>query len=264
MDWIVVGNGRVGRALSAWQAKSGTSVRAPISHRGFAGFLRTLARQPRGGLLLAVPDDALPEVARRLAAARPDWSGWCVLHTSGARPAAVLHPLARRGAAVGAMHPMMTFTHAPPPPPLGIVFSLEGQAAACRAAGKLVAAWGGLPLPLSAAGKAAYHLAATLVGPGAVVNMAAAEMILKRAGFGRQRLRLAQRGLLRLLRTTAANLEAGPAHAWTGPWARGDSATLARQRRLLPTPALRRLYAGIEATVREQVSLKSARGSKQK
>lgn len=251
MDWIVLGKGRMGFALAVWLAESGRPPRAHISHSGFEGFLRRLPREMHSGLLLAIPDDALAPAARRLAAARPDWSAWSVLHTSGTQPASVLAPLARRGAHVACMHPMMTFIQGPPPPPQGIVFSLEGDAFACRAADKLIEAWGGLRLVLRPEAKAAYHLAATLVGPGAVVNMAAAEAILRRAGFGRDRLPIARRGLLRLLRSTADNLESGPVSAWTGPWARGDRATLARQRRLLPTPALRRLHAAVGAAAQE-------------
>ncbi|MGH9486257.1 MAG: DUF2520 domain-containing protein [Terriglobales bacterium] len=242
--WTVVGTGRVGTALARWLAQTGAAPLACIRHAGLASWLARLPQQAPAGVLLAVPDDALPELARRLAAAHRDWRGWCVLHTSGTRPAAVLAPLARRGAATASLHPMMTFAGRAVSP-TGVIFSIEGSAKACQAARRLVRRWGGQSLPLAPAAKASYHLAATLVGPGTVVNMAAAEALLRRSGFAGARLGLARAGLLRLLQATTANLASGPEAAWTGAWARGDRTTLALHRRQLPNRPLRHLYDGL-------------------
>lgn len=259
----------MGAALCAWLPAARYPVSAVVSRRlgpartqqrraqamhawRWDDFLLHLPALPPALVLLALPDDALAAAAGAMAAALPSARGWTVIHTSGARGAAVLAPLHRRGAAVGAMHPMMTFArpqlHRSPPSPAGVVFSLEGDAAACRRAAALVAAWRGLPLPLSAAAKTLYHLAATLVGPGTVVEMAVAEALLRQAGLSGRRLSHARAGLQTLLQATVSNLDPkappGPA-AWTGPWARGDAETVALHWRRLSAPAWRRLYAAL-------------------
>lgn len=256
MGWTIVGTGRLGSALRHWFADSGAPAEI-VPHAGVAAWRRRLPQSPPGSLLLAVPDDALAPLARQLAAARRDWRGWRILHTSGALDSSVLAPLRRGGAAAGSLHPMMTF----PPPgrraPVskGIVFSYEGDAAARRAAAGLIRRWQGLPLPLAPGLKTAYHLAATLVGPGAVVEMAAAETVLRRAGLRGPQLARARQGLRQLLAATATNLQQGLPAAWTGPWARGDRQTITRHRRQLPTPALRRLYHALLAAARADPEL---------
>ncbi len=198
------------------------------------------AYQPAGEIvLLAAPDDALPELAAALArrpGARDAWRGKVVLHCSGLLPAAVLQPLRRRGAAVGSLHPLMTFgARQPAPEPGGLVFAVEGQAAAVRAAERLIAAWGGTTLRLRAREKARYHLAAMWASPFVVADFAIAVAVLRRAGLRGRRLAVARRGLAALLAQTAANVGAAVrspggnlADAWTGPIARSDQKTVRR------------------------------------
>ncbi|HEY8056246.1 MAG TPA: Rossmann-like and DUF2520 domain-containing protein [Terriglobales bacterium] len=256
--WTIIGSGRLGSALRQWLGPIGVPATV-VRHAGVAAWRRGLRSAAPGGLLLAVPDDALAGLGRDLAAARPEWRGWRVLHTSGGLDSSVLAPLQRRGAAVGSLHPMMTFPRAgrPAPAPEGIVFSYEGDPGARRAAAALIRDWRGLPLPLAPGVKTAYHLAATLVGPGAVVEMAAAETVLRRAGLRGAQLARARQGLRRLLGATAANLEDGLLAAWTGPWARGDRQTVARHLRQVPTPELRRLYRALLASARADEDLSS-------
>jgi len=246
---IVIGAGRMGTALRRWLAEGQRPVRA-VRGRRVDDFRTRWEAMPPALMLLAIPDDALAPMAKRLAA-WGSWQGWRIVHTSGARPAAVLDPLRQAGGAVASMHPMMTFSPQSATLPDGIVFSLEGDKAAVQAAAKLVRAWRGVALRLSPAEKAAYHLAATLVGPGAVVQMAAAEAILRLAGLNPGQAKRARAGLVRLLGATAANLTAGTTvAAFTGPWARGDRGTMRLHRRWLKAgladSRLRHLYAALE------------------
>jgi len=239
----------MGTALRRWLDAAQLPVQA-VRGRQVDNFRARWQALPPGLMLLAIPDDALAPMAKRLAG-WGSWPGWRIVHTSGARPAAVLEPLRRAGAAVASMHPMMTFPPQSATPPEGIVFSLEGDKPAVQAAVQLVRRWRGVVLRLSPEEKAAYHLAATLVGPGAVVQMAAAEAILRLAGLNPRQVKRARAGLIRLLGATVANLTSGTtAAAFTGPWARGDRGTMRLHRRRLKSgiddPRLRQLYTALE------------------
>lgn len=237
---VIIGAGRLGRALAAWAPRGGYTLAAIVSRN--ARRARALARRlgasqglglgeemPAAELYwLAVPDDALETTARRLAQTRADWRGRVVLHSSGQRDSSVLRALGRRGAQTGSLHPMMSFAAGMAAEPERVLFNFEGAARARRAARALIRRWRGEWLELPAAAKPACHLAATLAAPGLVTLMAAAQWA---AGGGlpeRKRAAL-RRGLLTLMNQTARNLSrpgARPADAWTGPLARGDRETL--------------------------------------
>ncbi|HEY7855709.1 MAG TPA: Rossmann-like and DUF2520 domain-containing protein [Terriglobales bacterium] len=237
---VLVGHGRLGSAMAAWLRQPPTIVR----HRDWPRFLQHVGARRPALVIFAIPDDAIEPAGRELAAARADWRGSTVLHTSGAVPSTALAGLRRRGAVVAAMHPMMTFPPRQKPPSKGVLVTLEGDPAACRRAAALVRGWKAVPMVLTARQKAAYHLTATLVGPGAVAQFAAAERILKLSGLSPTQFALARNGLFQLLSATARNLQHGTAEAWTGPLARGDSATVARHWELLPA-SLRAFYASL-------------------
>jgi predicted short-subunit dehydrogenase-like oxidoreductase (DUF2520 family) len=255
MHWTVVGAGRAGSVVASWLAQSESAPPRLLDRRQFEAWLGQLSGEPPGGLILAVPDDAIAGVARLIASRRPEWRRWCVLHLSGARDSSLLAPFRRRGAAAGSMHPMMTFPTSSRrgarsrrgnrPQPRDVVFTLEGDPGARRIARRLVRDWRGQGLTLNARAKSAYHLAATLVGPGAVAQMFAAETVLRHYTLRGAKLATARAGLANLLSATAANLKVMPTRAaWTGPFARGDKATQLLHLRLLPQ-RLRPLYRAI-------------------
>ena len=118
----VVGAGRVGAVLGAALRSAGHDIVAvagasPASHIRVETLLPGVPVRPpavvaRAGdlLLIAVPDDALPDAVSALVRSRAVHPGQYVVHTSGLHGTAVLAPLAARGAHVIAMHPAMTFT----------------------------------------------------------------------------------------------------------------------------------------------------------
>lgn len=265
----VIGTGRMGSILCRWAAGSHLPLAAVVS--------RTLARARRlqretganeaarldrwhpvpGLILLAVPDDAIAETARHLAQFPADWRRIVVLHTSGARSSGTLSVLRDCGAAVGSIHPLMTFPKHAEVTPEGLVFALEGDVRAVRMAKQLVRHWQGRPLILDAAQKAAWHLAATLACPLSVVPYTAALEVLRQSGLNPSALRTGQRGLLRLLQQTAENLGAGPEAAWTGPFARGDVRTIrAHLAALEGSPELTEYY---RAAARASITLLPSR-----
>jgi predicted short-subunit dehydrogenase-like oxidoreductase (DUF2520 family) len=234
----IVGAGRVGRALGrrlhqlGWRIGGVTAT----SISGARAAVRAIgAGQPFGELtchvlhsrvvLIATPDSAVEDVARKLAPlGGKDWSGKVVLHTSGALEASVLQPLADLGAATGSMHPMQTFSLQNVPDLVNCIFGIDGAPAAVRVARKMIHQMGGVAVRLPGANKAAYHAAGSFACVYVLTLMETATRILMSQGFKR---RQAMRALLPLTRQTLDNFERlGPLAAWTGPLSRGDFSTI--------------------------------------
>jgi predicted short-subunit dehydrogenase-like oxidoreductase (DUF2520 family) len=118
----VVSAGRVGSVLGAALARAGHTVvaAAGISAESHARAERLLPGVPLKPpdevvaaadlVLLAVPDDALPDLVSGLARTGAWRPGQIVIHTSGAYGVDVLRPAAEAGALGLALHPVMTFT----------------------------------------------------------------------------------------------------------------------------------------------------------
>lgn len=268
--WIV-GAGRLGLALGYRLARVGAlgtlvySGRAPEApeHPIFSRF-PWLVRYQAGltpppasgtGLLIAVPDDALPEVVAALAALElpPQLP---VLHASGSLSVEVLAPLAAKGHSVGGLHPLAAIAD-----PVdgadrlrGATFGVEGDGPARELAERLVSACEGYPLQIEPGGKALYHAAAVFASNYAVALLAVAERLMVQAGVGAAD---AQAALSRLAAGAVENVaELGPVTALTGPVVRGDAETVERHLARLSGPE-RHLYCLLG---REALKLASARG----
>lgn len=238
----IVGAGRAGRELGRRLARCGWRVgavvtRSPATARAAAraiGAGKPYSRLAPEALeaaliLVATPDDAIAAVARELAKLHPgSLAGRVVLHVSGALGSEALAPLARRGAAVGSLHPMQTFarraTASRPASLEGVTCAIEGQQAARRLASRVARELGGLPLVIDGRSKAAYHAAGAFASPHLLALLEAGVRLLESAGFRRSQ---ALRALLPLALQTVENYrQLRPRAAWTGPVARGDQATI--------------------------------------
>ncbi len=210
----IVGRGKVGRALA----------RAIRGAGGQVSMLRGDVARPRSTLrifVLCVPDDAIAEVAARLAP-RIDADS-IVLHCAGARGTDELDACRATGAAVGVMHPLVSFAHPAVPPVLdGATFVCDGDPRAIRAARYIAELVGARPLVAPILGPA-YHAAAALCANGAAALSARSLDVLAALGVGEREGRAALAGLLR---SVADNVESLGAHALTGPVRRGDLATV--------------------------------------
>jgi predicted short-subunit dehydrogenase-like oxidoreductase (DUF2520 family) len=214
----IVGAGRLGNALATALRAAGHEVEGPL-RRG---------QSPNAGIvLLCVPDG---EIAAAAAAIEP---GPLVGHCSGASGLDVLAPHAGFS-----LHPLMTVTEA------GASFAGAGAAidgatpAARDCARSLAISLGMRPIELAAEDRAAYHAAASVASNFLVTLEAAAERIAASAGVERA-------DLAPLVRATVENwIAAGPERALTGPVARGDCETVARQRAAVAerTPELLGLF----------------------
>jgi len=257
----VVGAGAVGTALARRLAEQGMPVQALLSRdRADAQALAERVGAPVASdawtdlpeavrvVFLCVPDDALPDVARALAAVGHPWARTVVGHTSGARTAAVLAPLADAGAATLSFHPLQTFTPDTPPDAFAdIAIGIEGDPEAVAAGTALARTLGARPVELSARGKALYHCAAALASNGLVALMAVVEELLAAADVEGEEASAAAL-MAPLVEQTWANLRsAAPEGVLTGPVARGDRDTVAAHLEALreEVPHLLPLYAAL-------------------
>ncbi|HEV2132134.1 MAG TPA: Rossmann-like and DUF2520 domain-containing protein [Longimicrobiaceae bacterium] len=241
--WIV-GPGRMGLALGGLlhQARAVASLTylgrrpAPPPHALFEGdspparylpdllALASLHPDPTG-VLLAVPDAAVEEVAARLAESELP-PGIPVLHLSGTLELEVLAPLARVGYSVGVLHPLAAVAD-----PVegaqrlrGAWFGIEGEGAALALAERIVHAAEGHALRLQPSMRPLYHAAAVFASNYLVALLGVAERLMARAGVSQAEARAA---LTQLAAGALAGVaERGPAAALTGPIARGDAGTV--------------------------------------
>jgi predicted short-subunit dehydrogenase-like oxidoreductase (DUF2520 family) len=171
-------------------------------------------------------------------------------HVSGATTLDALAPARERGAETFSLHPLQTIldgsadlTGAP-----GAVSG--SSAAALRLAERLAGRLGMRPFEVPEERRAAYHAAASIASNLLVALEESSAELLDRIGIEDARELLAPL----VLRTAANWAERGP-EALTGPIARGDEATVARQRAAVEerTPELLALWDALEGSTRELV-----------
>jgi predicted short-subunit dehydrogenase-like oxidoreductase (DUF2520 family) len=202
----IVGAGRLGAAMAAALGAAGVAVEGPL------GRDETVSSQP-AAVLLCVPDDQIEAAAATLPAGR------LVGHCSAATTLAALAPHE-----AFSLHPLMTVT------PAGADFAGATAAIAgatpraLRAAAELARALGMHVLEIDEADRGAYHAAASVASNFLVVIEDLAERLARTAGLDRE-------PLVALVRASVDNWATlGPERSLTGPVARGDERTVARQR----------------------------------
>lgn len=235
---VIIGAGRVGRALGRRLRESGWKIGAVVTRSEPSarkavrsiGAGRAHARLTRDILatqviLITTPDRVLAEIAAELARiGAEELQGKIVLQTSGAVSSRVLDPLKNCGAAVGSMHPLQSFSGVGIPPLEGKVFAIEGDPAAVRIARRIARSLGACPVSIASPSKPLYHAAGALAAGSVLALMEAATRMLVAVGMKR---RVAVRAILPLTRQVLENFERlGPRSAWTGPLSRGDFAVV--------------------------------------
>jgi predicted short-subunit dehydrogenase-like oxidoreductase (DUF2520 family) len=203
----IVGAGRLGTALTAALSAAGRPVRGPLGRGAEPGDATVV--------LLCVPDG---EIASAAAAIPPRP---LVGHCSGATGLSVLSP--HEGFS---LHPLMTVPENTSP----TVFAGAGCAVdgttprALATAEALAEALGMRATHVADEDRVAYHAAASIASNFLVTLEGAAERLAATAGVDRAL-------LVPLVRAAVENWAAeGAERALTGPIARGDDATVARQR----------------------------------
>lgn len=231
----VVGAGRLGTALAGALTAAGCQVEGPLG-RGATG-------QGADLVLLCVPDREIEAAAAALAPR----AGLLVGHCSGATSLQVLGDHEALG-----LHPLMTIP-ASGADFRGVTAAVAGTSdRALAMARSLAAALGMVPVEIGDEDRGAYHAAASVASNFLLTVEDLAERLAATAGLSREH-------LVPIVRATVENwARDGAAAALTGPVARGDEVTVARQREAVTgrsaadgalfealVAATRRLAAGI-------------------
>ena len=186
----VVGHGRLGSAVDARLAESGSISAGPDADL----------------VILCVPDRVIADVAQSIA------PGPWIAHMSGAVPLSALSPHTQRFG----VHPLQTFIPGGGPSQLdGASAAVTGESDDARARGRWLAASLRLkPFDLDERNRVLYHAGATVASNFLVTLYRAARQLVEAAGAPPE-------GLLPLMRRTMDN-----GFDLTGPIARGDWSTV--------------------------------------
>jgi predicted short-subunit dehydrogenase-like oxidoreductase (DUF2520 family) len=225
----IVGDGRLGRALTAALRSAGASVSGPHG-RGFSGARAADgAAAPFTAILLCVPDAEIASAAAALDLRPSAAEAPLIGHCSGATPLTALGPHEAFG-----LHPLMTVTHD------GADFTGAGAAVAgttdraLRFATDLAHRLGLRPFPIDDGDRAAYHAGAAMAANYLITLEEAAARV---AGIDREL-------LVPLVRAAVETWAVQGEAALTGPIARGDESTIAAHRQAIAerAPDLLELY----------------------
>lgn len=261
----LIGAGHVGRVLGRLFAASGALTVQDVLTRsqagaldaiGFIGAGRAVAAldQMRAAdvWMLAVGDDRIGAVCAQLAA-RHRIKDAIVFHCSGAKSSAELAPAGAAGALAASVHPIRSFADpAQVAQDFGGTFcGVEGDEGALAVLLPALASIGAQPVAIDARAKTVYHAASVFASNYLVTVLDAALRAYQAAGVPEPVARaLAQP----LASESMANVfRLGAAAALSGPVARGDMDTVARQQAALaawdgPTGEL---YAALVAPTRD-------------
>lgn len=254
----IIGAGRVGMTLGRLCHVTGAGSVADVLTRDGVTAAAALAfigsgtaahdyaaLQPSDIFLLTVPDDQIEAACVRLAGSGALSASSVVAHCSGSHGAVLLECAARVGAAIASIHPVRSFAD---PAQVaanfaGTVCAIEGDPPARAALESLFLKFGAHLVTIDARHKILYHAGAVFASNYLVTLIDVAVQTYGQAGIGTDD---ALSIIAPLLRETAENVfRLGPVAALTGPIARGDMVTVAREQDALnaANPAHAMLYA---------------------
>lgn len=271
----IIGCGKLGRSLGLLWHRSGHDPRGFVLHDilnrsaasaqqacDFIGAGKAALSfndlRPADVFLIAAGDDQITACCNALAAAGKLQAGSIVFHCSGALSSLELASASAAGAAVASIHPIRSFAA---PQQVADSFAgtwcgSEGDPDALMILGPAFEAIGAQLVAIERDQKALYHAAAVFASNYLVTLIDVAQQAYVAAGIAPE---LALKLIAPLLSESAANaFRLGPAAALTGPIARGDLATVARQTQALQQwrPQLAGLYEQFAAVTSELASRK--------
>jgi predicted short-subunit dehydrogenase-like oxidoreductase (DUF2520 family) len=224
----IVGRGRMGSALAAALRAAGEEVRGPLGRGEAPGDAPIV--------LLCVPDREIEAAAAAIA------TGPIVGHVSASAPLDLLAPHERFS-----LHPLLSVVGAGAPF-AGAFCAVDASSDAALDAARALAGTLGMRVKVvPREQRALYHAAASMASNFLVTLEGAAERLASHVGLERE-------ALVPLVRATVENWSRqGARAALTGPIARGDVATAARQRAAVAdaAPDLLPLWDALAAATRE-------------
>lgn len=260
---VIIGHGKVGGALYERLRRKDTDV-SVVGHVEFETWLtstnviRTNVNAAPAVVVLAVPDAALKETARRIANATitashqimdrpPDedgpFDGILILHTNGSRSHRLLAPLHSAGFLTAAAHPFQTFPDADPSALDGIAWGVDCEDEAWTLCEEFIKLTGGKAVRLSdktCERKRVYHASAVAASNLVYAAYELARRIADDAGID------ASKFLVPIMQRTFENaakvITTGEPFSVTGPVIRGDVDAVKKQMMSL-SGELRRPYA---------------------
>ncbi len=177
-------------------------------------------------IILTVPDDVIPNVARECGKARTTAQRRLWIHMSGSLPASVFAPICRAEDNALAIHPLQTFGPLADPALFrGVLAALDGSSADALLAGAALAAILGMEaVTIPPELRPVYHAAGAFAS-GFIANLLdIARELMEDTGLPRD---VVQRGLTTIAHTAVTNALVGPESTPTGPVVRGDTRTVA-------------------------------------
>jgi predicted short-subunit dehydrogenase-like oxidoreductase (DUF2520 family) len=254
----VVGAGNLASSLAASLRGAGYAIEQIISRSRVQSLQRArrLARQVGASAVaipqaqiraevvwFCVPDGEIASAAASMTKAA-DWKGKVALHSSGALTSDQLAVLSRLGAAAASVHPLMTFVRGSRPSLAGVSFALEGSPKAVRVARAIVRELRGDPFTIRKQQKETYHAWGTFASPLFTALLAASERVALAAGVNQK---AARQRMLPILQQTLANYSRlGAPASFSGPFVRGDVATVQKHLQVLKDiPGAREIYVAL-------------------
>ena len=242
----IIGCGKLGRTLGRLWQRAGNPHLHDILNRSLAAANEAVAfigaghaatdfaaLRPSTAFLIGTPDDAIEATCEALAATGLLDASCVVFHCSGALDSRILQSADLCGSAIASLHPIRSFAR---PEQVAEEFAgtycgVEGDARALALLNPLFESIGAKTVAIDGAKKILYHGAAVMASNYLVTLMDIARNTYLEAGVAPDAV-LSM--MAPLVRETLENvLQIGPEAALTGPVARGDMATVARQQAAL-------------------------------
>lgn len=169
----------------------------------------------------------------------------------------ILSLLRAKGAAVGSMHPMMSFVAGMVTSLKGVSFAVEGDAKAVQVAKAVARDVGGESFVLKKSAKPLYHAFGAFASPLLIATLAAGERLGRKAGLSEEQARKAMRPIV--AQTLKNYMERGTAAAFSGPLIRGDVETVRKHLEgLRAVPEIRDAYIALVRCALDSLPVKRA------